>query len=315
MDRRSPRQHGQRTAERGEHPDRREGSPILAPAVVDVGELRAGTILNGRYRLEGPLALGGMSEIYRATDLESGDSVALKLLPQRFRTQPLLARFDREVRLAVQVRHPNVVTTYDGGVLPEGVPYLVMELLEGPTVRSVVREQGPMPLERACEVLRAVLAGVEAAHALGVVHRDIKPSNVLLGRDGAVKLIDFGLSLELQGSGEKITGPGEALGTPSYMSPEQVLADEADARTDVWGAGVLFYEMVTGVRAFPRVDGPVHRTFGRILEEEPAPPSSIRPELPAEVDAFVARALAKSKADRFQSAAEMAAACPSRREP
>ena len=162
------------------------------------------------------------------------------------------------------------------------------------------------------QVLRAVLAGVEAAHALGVVHRDIKPSNVLLGRDGAVKLIDFGLSLELQGSGEKITGPGEALGTPSYMSPEQVLADEADARTDVWGAGVLFYEMVTGVRAFPRVDGPVHRTFGRILEEEPAPPSSIRPELPAEVDAFVARALAKSKADRFQSAAEMAAACPSR---
>ncbi len=268
-----------------------------------------GSVLLDRYRLDEAVARGGMSMVYRGHDLEESRRVAVKVLPQRLRTERSHARFLREARLAAQVVHPNVVETFDAGLVGEA-PFLVMEWLTGDTLYQRIRSRGPFPLTDAVLVMGYVLEGVSAAHSVGVIHRDLKPSNVLLGDE--VKVIDFGLSKDVRDRGPQLTGPREALGTPSYMSPEQVLADPVDARSDVWGAGAVFYEMVTGKRAFPRATAPpgpkrdlqVRDTFALILNEDPPAPSTLAP-LPKAVDEWVARALAKMPEDRFQSMAEM----------
>lgn len=247
--------------------------------------------------------------IYRAQDLEENGLVAVKVLPLRLRTERSHARFMREARLTGQVDHPNVIRTLDAGLVGE-VPFLVMEFLEGDTLYQRIRDLGSFPVTDAILVLGQILDGVGAAHARGVIHRDLKPSNVLMG--DTVKVIDFGLSKDVHERGPRLTGPKEALGTPSYMSPEQVLADPVDERSDVWGAGTLFYEMVTGQRAFERPTEPpgpardrqVRQVFGAILKDDPPKPSELMP-LPKSVDAFVAKALAKRPDDRFQSMAEM----------
>ncbi|MEM1415155.1 MAG: serine/threonine-protein kinase [Myxococcota bacterium] len=272
---------------------------------------KPGTTLLGRYRLERPLARGGMAMIYRGHDPVLDRRVAVKVMPERLKTERSHARFLREARLAAQVSHPNVVETYDAGVLESGAPFLVMELLDGETLYQHLHREGKLPLPQAFRVVEAVLDGVAAAHKRGVVHRDLKPSNVLL-LPGAphVKVIDFGLSKDLRDKGPRLTGPREALGTPSYMSPEQVMAEPVDARTDVYGTGVLFYEMVTGTRAFPKPEAgkQVKDVFAMILRDAPPPPTSIDPTLPEAVDEFVRKAMAKRPSDRFASATEMAGA-------
>ena len=217
----------------------------------------AGEVLLERYRLEKMLAKGGMSVVHRAWDLSEGRPVAIKVLAEHLNTDSLHRRFVREARLAAQVEHPNVVTTYDAGVVGQ-TPFLVMELLVGETLLAILRD-GPMGVPRARKIIVSVLRGVQAAHDGGVVHRDLKPSNVLITAAGDVKVIDFGLSKDLERltPSTTLTKPQEALGTPSYMSPEQILADPVDARTDVYGVGVLAYELLTGERAFPAVVGPV----------------------------------------------------------
>lgn len=271
-----------------------------------------GSRLLGRYRLDEAVARGGMAMIYRGHDLTMNRTVAVKVLPDRLRTERSHARFLRETRLAAQISHPNVVVTYDAGLLDDGVPFLVMEYLEGKTVYQMLKDSGRFPLSDALLVLGSVLEGVSAAHARGVIHRDLKPSNVHIGRNRDVKVIDFGLSKDVAERGPRLTGPKEALGTPSYMSPEQVLADPADARTDVWGAGTLFYEMVVGRRAFPKAEAPrgpvrdkeVRQIFAAILRDDPPHPSE-GGNLPQAIDAFVLRALAKAPDDRFQTMEEM----------
>ena len=273
-----------------------------------------GTTIVARYRLDEGIARGGMSMIYRAHDLFNERDVVLKVLPRRLDTPRSHARFMREARLASLVEHPNVVLTYDAGLMEDGTPYIVMEHLEGRSVYQRLKADGPVPLAECKVVMACVCSGVHAAHERGVIHRDLKPSNVLVLGDGTVKVIDFGLSKEIHDPGPSITGPAEALGTPSYMSPEQVFADPADARTDVWGAGVLFYEMLTGVEAFPldkvapgpQQEAQVQRTFKRILSEEPQPPSEHVAGLPASIDALIARALDKDPADRYQTMRELA---------
>lgn len=273
---------------------------------------RPGSKLLDRYLLSRAIARGGMAMIYRAEDTLMQREVAVKVLPQRLRTERSHARFLREARLAAQINHPNVVITYDAGLLESGIPFLVMEFLSGKTVYQLLKDNGHFPLSDAVQILGGVLEGVQAAHERGVIHRDLKPSNVHISNSRQVKVIDFGLSKDVTDRGPRLTGPREALGTPSYMSPEQVLADAVDARTDVWGAGTLFYEMVLGVRAFPKADGErgperdrqVREVFATILRDDPPLPSKIGGLGPA-VDEFVMKALAKKPADRFQSMAEM----------
>lgn len=268
-----------------------------------------GTVLLERYRLGGIIARGGMSVIHEGRDLQEDRAVAIKVLPDELSSPRTRQRFLREARLATQVSHPNVVVSYDAGVLG-GRPFLVMEKLDGRTLFHLLRDEGLPTVEEACRIMADVLAGVGAAHACGVVHRDLKPSNVLLLRDGNVKVIDFGLSKDLApGKGHDITRPHEALGTPSYMSPEQVLVEDVDERTDVYGVGVVAYEMLTGRRAFPKIEGPASEIFKVILEEMPPRPSSIRPEIPPAIDAVVMKAIEKRPEDRFQSTREMLAAC------
>ncbi|MEM9070304.1 MAG: serine/threonine-protein kinase [Myxococcota bacterium] len=268
-----------------------------------------GKLLLGRYRLTGTLAKGGMSVIHRGDDEATGTAVAVKVLPQELNTARIRQRFLREARLAAQVSHPNVVTTYDAGFEGER-PFLVMELLEGETLFHRLRDHGPLPIDEALLMIMEVLKGVGAAHEQGVVHRDLKPSNVLLLERGGVKVIDFGLSKDLQkGSGSDITRPHEALGTPSYMSPEQVLVEPVDERTDIYGVGVVLYETLTGHRAVPKEDGVVTEIFKRILEVVPPPPSAHRADITAVLDDLVMKAITKDPNDRFQSTGEMLAAC------
>ncbi len=273
---------------------------------------RPGSKLLERYFLEEAIARGGMAMIYRGRDLTMARPVAVKVLPQRLRTERSHARFLREARVAAQINHQNVVATYDAGLLEDGIPFLVMEFLEGKTVYQLLKQRGRFPLQDAVIILMSVLDGVAAAHERGVIHRDLKPSNVHISDSRVVKVIDFGLSKDVAERGPRLTGPREALGTPSYMSPEQVLADPVDARTDVWGAGTLFYEMVVGARAFPKATGPrgpsrdkqVREIFAAILQDDPPRPSELV-ALPPAVDSFVMRALAKSPDARFQTMEEM----------
>ena len=265
-----------------------------------------GTTLLRRYLLKEAIARGGMAMIYRADDLTLKREVAVKVLPDRLRTERSHARFLREARVAAQIIHPNVVATYDAGLIDDSVPFLVMELLDGKTVYQLLKANGRFPVSDAVWILGSVLEGVAAAHERGVIHRDLKPSNVHISNSRQVKVIDFGLSKDVLERGPRLTGPREALGTPSYMSPEQVLADPVDARTDVWGAGTLFYEMVVGERAFPKASGPrgpkrdrqVRDIFAAILRDDPPLPSQVA-GLPSAVDRFVMKALAKSPDERF----------------
>ncbi|MCB9621239.1 MAG: serine/threonine protein kinase [Sandaracinus sp.] len=270
-------------------------------------EIAPGAVLQDRYRVDRRFAVGGMSVLYRGVDLQTDRDIAVKVLPSRLRTKRLAARFEREARMAIGVRHPNWVVTHAAGSLESGTPFLVMELLEGETVYDRLRYDGPFGLEPAIDILCAVLDGVHAAHQHSIIHRDLKPSNVFLTNGGAVKLIDFGLSKDLGSLEDRtmVTGPGEALGTPSYMSPEQVLAEDVDPRTDMWGAGVLFYEMITGQRAFPRCEGGVQDTFTMVLEQEPVLATERNPALPFGVNRLLARALQKEKEDRFATIAEL----------
>ena len=270
-------------------------------------EIAPGTVLLDRYRVDCRFAIGGMSVLYRGMDLETSDPIAVKVLPTRLRTKRLAARFEREARMAIEVRHEHWVRTHATGVLETGTPYLVMELLEGETLYERLRMTGPLRLPEALSVLRAVLDGVEAAHRHGIIHRDLKPSNVFLTRGGEVKMIDFGLSKDLGSVKDRtmVTGPGEALGTPSYMSPEQILAEDVDPRTDLWGAGVLFYEMLTGMRAFPRSRRGVQDTFTTVLEQEPIPATEQDPRLPDAVDPIFERLLQKRKEDRYATLDEL----------
>ncbi len=267
--------------------------------------LELGSVLLGRYRVLSELARGGMSEVYRGVDEEEPRPVAIKVLPTYLSTEDLHRRFLREAKHTMQVVHRNIVATYDAGMLVDQ-PFLVMEYLEGDTLFEELRREGPLSLERAVKIGCDVLDGVAAAHARRVIHRDLKPSNVLLDDSGDTKVIDFGLSKDYPHvSGTTITKPRETLGTPSYMSPEQVLGEAVDERTDVYGVGVVLYEMLTAQKAFPPVDGGIDEVFAHVLESVPLPASSIRPGLDARVDTIVATAIAKRPGDRYRSAKAM----------
>lgn len=264
-----------------------------------------GSVLDGRYRVETVIASGGMSTVYRGHDIRLDRPVALKVMDVRYAgDHQFLTRFQREARAIARLKNPGLVAIYDqGGYEQAGPPFLVMELVEGGTLRELLRERGPMPPHAVVAVLRPVLGGLGEAHRAGLVHRDIKPENVLISDDGEVKLVDFGLVRAIAEAG--ITATSVILGTASYLSPEQVIGSEIGPRSDVYSAGIMAFELLTGTTPF-RGDNALTVAHQRLDRDVP-PPSSVIDGVPAQFDAFIARATARDPEGRFPDASTMAA--------
>jgi serine/threonine-protein kinase len=260
-----------------------------------------GALLDGRYLVESRIASGGMSTVYRGRDVRLDRPVALKVMDPRYAgDQQFLTRFHREARAIARLKDPGLVAIYDQGDDPAH-PFLVMELVDGGTLRELLRERGPMPPHAMAAVLRPVLSGLGVAHRAGLVHRDVKPENVLISDDGEVKLVDFGLVRAIAEAG--ITSTSVILGTAAYLSPEQVEGAATGPRSDVYAAGVMAFELLTGTTPFTG-DNPLAVASQRLDRDVP-PPSSVIAGVPAEIDAFVARATARRAEERFADACEM----------
>lgn len=260
-----------------------------------------GRVLDGRYRVEARLARGGMATVYTAVDTRLDRLVAVKVMSAAFSTDPdFVARFRREARAAARLSHPNVVAVYDQGSDGDML-FLVLEYVPGRTLRDLLRERGPLSPARALELLEPVLAALGAAHAAGYVHRDVKPENVLLSDEGRVKVADFGLARAVEAA-SATASVGMLLGTVHYLAPEQVATGASDARSDVYAAGVLLYELLTGS---PPFDGetPMSVAFRHVHEDVPAP-SRVLAAMPEPIDDLVAGATARDPAARFADAYE-----------
>jgi beta-lactam-binding protein with PASTA domain/tRNA A-37 threonylcarbamoyl transferase component Bud32 len=246
-----------------------------------------GLVLEGRYRLEERLARGGMSTVYAATDLRLHKTVAVKVMAEHLAHDPTFVdRFTREARAAAMLSHPNVVGVSDQGS-DQGLVFLVMELVRGRTLRDLLTARGRLTVAEAFAVLEPVLAGLTAAHRAGIVHRDIKPENVLIGLDGVVKVADFGLARAVVGTGQTSQTGGVLIGTVAYLSPEQLERGRADARSDIYAAGIVLYEMLTGHPPFGG-DTPLAVAYQHVHHDVPAPSAEV-PGLPWSVDELVGR--------------------------
>jgi serine/threonine protein kinase, bacterial len=263
----------------------------------------AGAVLDGRYRIDTMIATGGMSAVYRGLDLRLDRPVALKIMESRYAgDSQFLTRFQREARAVARLKDPGLVAVYDQGIDGQH-PFLVMELIEGGTLRELLRERGPMPPHAVAAVLRPVLGGLAVAHRAGLVHRDIKPENVLISDDGDVKIADFGLVRAVAEA--KITSTSVILGTAAYLSPEQVGTGDADPRSDVYSVGILAYELLTGVTPFSG-DSALAVAYQR-MDTDVSPPSKVIAGVPTQFDDLVLRATAREPAERYADAQEMGA--------
>ncbi len=261
-----------------------------------------GQILGGRYRLSELLGQGGMATIYRAADTGLGRDVALKLLrPEYLRDPDFSSRFRQEAQAAASLSHPNVVTVYDYGEDPSG-PFIVMELVDGEDLATILRRSGALPPRQAARIAAGVARALAAAHASGIVHRDVKPGNVLIGRDGRVKVVDFGIARAVAEA--QVTLPGTTLGSVHYFSPEQARGDPATAASDIYSLGIVLYEMLTGVRPWEG-DSAASVALARLSGPIPDP-ASVRATVPPELASITRTALAREPADRFTSAPAMA---------
>ena len=269
------------------------------------------TTVGGRYELGELLGRGGMAEVRRAVDQRLGRPVAVKQLRTDFATDPTFqARFRREAQSAAGLNHPTIVAVYDTGEETDpltgvSVPYIVMELVEGQTLRDVLREGRKILPERALELTQGVLDALSYSHKAGIVHRDIKPANVMLGPGGGVKVMDFGIARAVADTSATMTQTAAVIGTAQYLSPEQARGETVDARSDLYSAGCLLYELLVGRPPFIG-DSPVSVAYQHV-REAPLPPSQLDPEITPEIDAVVLKALAKDPDDRYQSATEMKA--------
>jgi eukaryotic-like serine/threonine-protein kinase len=282
-------------------------------ALEDIA-VREGDVIAGKYRVERVLGVGGMACVVAAKHLHLDESVALKFLRREFLTQRGVAeRFTREAKAACKIRSEYVARVYDVGT-HAGAPFLVMDHLVGRDLYTVLLESGPLPVDAAVEYAMQTCAALAAAHSIGIVHRDVKPENLFLVEHHGlptVKLLDFGISrIALTGLalGEvsRMTG-ATTIGTPLYMSPEQIRSSaSADGRSDLWSLGIVLYELLTGLPAF-QAEG-VSEVFAAILEQEPLPLREVRPDVPPGLVEVLERCLRKDPDERFQNAAELAAA-------
>jgi serine/threonine-protein kinase len=264
-------------------------------------------VLGGRYRLGAVIGQGGMAEVHRGRDVRLGRDVAIKLLrPDLARDPSFQGRFRREAQSAASLNHPSIVAVYDTGEDHGSgtvTPYIVMEYVEGRTLREVLASEGRLLPQRAMEITAQICAALEQAHRAGIVHRDIKPGNVMLTASGEVKVMDFGIARAVTGSSQTMTQTAAVIGTAHYLSPEQARGEHVDARSDIYSTGCLLYELVTGAPPFSG-DTPVAVAYQHV-REEPVPPSSVEPDVPASIDAVVLKAMAKNPANRYQTAAQM----------
>ncbi|MBC7911438.1 MAG: protein kinase, partial [Pyrinomonadaceae bacterium] len=269
-----------------------------------------GQTLAGKYRVDEFLSEGGMGTVYRGTHILMDKIVAIKVLhPALAADDKIVARFSREARAASRISHPHALNVTDFGESEDGIVFLVMEFLNGRTLKEVVRTDGSMPLVRAVEIMRQVCGALEAAHAENVVHRDLKSDNIMLldvGGGDWVKVLDFGIAKiqETDGRDPDLTAPNLIIGTPQYMSPEQCSqASEIDSRSDIYSLGVILFELLAG--HVPFVGESATAVMMQHLQDEPPDVLAERSDLPPEVGQVVARALAKKPGDRFQTATEL----------
>jgi serine/threonine-protein kinase len=265
--------------------------------------------LGDRYELGEVIGRGGMAEVYAGHDLRLGRRVAVKLLRTDLARDPSFhTRFRREAQASASLNHPNIVAVYDTGETEmhgTAVPYIVMEYVDGTTLRDLVKSGHRFQPERALEITEGTLAALEYSHRHGIIHRDIKPGNIMLNRAGQVKVMDFGIARAIADSAATMTQTSAVLGTAQYLSPEQARGEMVDARSDVYSTGCLLYELLTGRPPFVG-DSPVSVAYQHVRETA-APPSRVNPDVPPACDVVVMRSLAKSPADRYQSAAAMEA--------
>jgi beta-lactam-binding protein with PASTA domain/tRNA A-37 threonylcarbamoyl transferase component Bud32 len=267
-------------------------------------------LVGGRYEEGEPLGRGGMAEVRKGVDNRLGRTVAIKRLRIDLASDATFqARFRREAQSAASLNHPTIVSVYDTGEEPDPngsgitIPYIVMELVTGKTLRDLIREGRKIMPERALEITSGVLEALDYSHRAGIVHRDIKPGNVMLTPQGQVKVMDFGIARAVADTSSTMTQTAAVIGTAQYLSPEQARGETVDARSDLYSTGCLLYELLTGRPPFVG-ESPVSVAYQHV-REQPLPPSSFDPDIPPEVDAVVLKALAKSREERYQSAAEM----------
>ena len=259
-----------------------------------------GSLFADRYTLERKLGSGGMADVWLAEDQELGRRVAVKILHERYASdEQFVERFRREATHAAGLSHPNIVSIYDRGVV-DGSYFIVMEYIEGRTLKELIVTRGPCPVPVAISYTRQILAALRYAHKNGIIHRDIKPHNVLVDREGRVKVADFGIA---RAGASEMTEAGSIVGTAQYLSPEQARGAPVDESSDLYSTGIVLYELLTGTVPFTG-ETPVEIAM-KHLSQTPEAPSAHRPEIPRDLDLVVLRALAKEPAERYRSAAEL----------
>jgi beta-lactam-binding protein with PASTA domain/predicted Ser/Thr protein kinase len=265
--------------------------------------------LSDRYEIGEILGFGGMSEVHLARDLRLHRDVAVKVLRADLARDPsFYLRFRREAQNAAALNHPAIVAVYDTGEAETAtgpLPYIVMEYVDGVTLRDIVHTEGPMPPRRAIEVIADACQALNFSHQHGIIHRDVKPANIMISKAGAVKVMDFGIARAIADSGNSVTQTAAVIGTAQYLSPEQAQGLPVDARSDVYSLGCVLYEILTGEPPFIG-DSPVAVAYQHV-REDPLPPSARHKEISPELDAVVLKALAKNPDNRYQTAAEMRA--------
>jgi predicted Ser/Thr protein kinase len=286
----------------GSHDD--EISRVTSAATEDEGRFVSGTLLGGRYRIIGLLGRGGMGEVYRATDLTLGQSVALKFLPEEAsRNQRLLERFHGEVRVARLVSHPNVCRVYDIGEV-EGMPFISMEYVDGEDLASLLLRIGRFPADKALETARKLCAGLTAAHDRGVIHRDLKPQNIMINKRGEVVIMDFGLAA----ISDQLSGAEVRNGTPAYMAPEQLKGTGVTARSDIYSLGLVLYELFTGRKPYEAAS--VQQLIDLQDSVNLTNMTSVAADIDPAVEKVIRRCLEPDPAKRPGSALAVAAALP-----
>jgi serine/threonine-protein kinase len=264
-------------------------------------------VLGERYEIGGVLGRGGMAEVHHGRDLRLGREVAVKVLRSDLARDPSFqVRFRREAQASASLNHPAIVAVYDTGedrTSTGATPYIVMEYVEGETLRDVLRREGPLPPARAMALAADIAGALDFSHRNGIVHRDVKPGNVMITPQATVKVMDFGIARAVSDSAATMTSTAAVIGTAQYLSPEQARGEGVDARSDVYSLGCMLYELVTGAPPFTG-DSPVAVAYQHV-REDPKLPSSINPRVPAELDAILLKAMSKNPANRYQSAADM----------
>ena len=279
-----------------------------AASILQPQAMLAGRNIEGKYRLGEKIAAGGMGTVYRAERLMIGDTVAIKILhPEHVSDATATERFRREAQAAARLKHQNAVQIYDFGVTEDGLVYLVMELVEGQSLRQIIREQGPLVPSAATEVMRQACAAIDEAHRQSIVHRDIKPDNIIVATFGnslRVKVLDFGIAKLRDVAATNMTQTGSVMGTPHYMSPEQCVGEELDGRSDIYSLGIVLYEMLAGVVPF---NSPTSTAVVVQHVTQPPPPlRAINMSIPEAVERVVRHALEKRREDRPPTASALA---------